>query len=151
LSARCGFAAAASSVPHFSCASPSNGDVDIHYGNDDDDDKYYKDNASDVDHNDYNEDKALGEAYTPLDDKNLCQVHLLAGVVHTNQHYGLGLMVPLPDASATVPAAFRAVVLQAPTFFATCSLVCANRFSGRRSTNQFRLPALETDGSFFTM
>jgi hypothetical protein len=53
---------------------------------------------------------------------------LLAGVVCTNQDYGLGLMVPLQDASAAAPATFEAVELQAPTFFASRLLVHTGRF-----------------------
>jgi hypothetical protein len=38
-------------------------------------------------------------------------------------------MVRLPDASANAPAVFKDIELQAPTFFASRSVVCAGKFS----------------------
>ncbi len=69
-----------------------------------------------------------GETDAPLNDKNLHWVHLLAGVVRTNQDYGLGPMVLLPDVSATALVAFEAVELQAPMIFTAPLLVRTDRF-----------------------
>jgi hypothetical protein len=98
------------------------------------------DNANDVD-NDFevdatdshenidNDDKAPGEADAPLQDKNLRQVHLLADVVRTDQDYGLGPTVPLPDTSAAALAVFKAMELQASRFLASPQLMWAGGFS----------------------
>jgi hypothetical protein len=101
--------------------------------NDDDDENEddYNDNASDGDNDGNEEDNEVApeEADAPPKDKSLRRVRLLAGVVRTNQDYGLSHMVRLPDASADAPAVFKAVELQAPTFFASRLLVPAGGFS----------------------
>jgi hypothetical protein len=79
------------------------------HGDDDREDNVYKDDALDGKDDDDNDNEAPGDANAPLEDENLHWVHLLAGVMRTNQDYGLGPMVPLLDASATAPAAFEAV------------------------------------------
>jgi hypothetical protein len=97
--------------------------------NEDNDDDTYKDNASYGDDDDDVNDEAWGEANAPPEDENLRWVHLLAGVIRTNQDYGLGPMVPLLDASVAALAAFKAVELQTPTFFASRLLMCAGGLS----------------------
>jgi hypothetical protein len=92
---------------------------------DDNKDDDYDDNADDND----NDDEAPREADAPPEDENSRWVRLLAGVVHTNQDYGLGHMECLLDTSADAPALFEAVELQAQTFFASHTLVCAGGFS----------------------
>jgi hypothetical protein len=64
-----------------------------------------------------------------VEDENARQVRLLAGVVRTNKDYSLGNLVVLPDPDATAPTTFEAVELQALTFFASCSVVCASGFT----------------------
>ncbi len=96
---------------------------------DDNDDADYKDNASDGDNDDGNDDEVPGADADSPEDEISRLVHLLSGVVRTNQDYGLGSMVPLPDSSAAAPAAFKAMELQASMFFASCSLVRAGGFS----------------------
>jgi hypothetical protein len=58
--------------------------VDMDYGNDNEDDIDYKDGTSNVDNNDIHDDEALGEADGPLEDKMSYRVLLLAGVVRIN-------------------------------------------------------------------
>jgi hypothetical protein len=100
-------------------------------GNDDDndDDDYndddYNDDASDND----DDDNAPEEADAPPEEDNSRRARLLRGVVRTNEAYGLCPMECLPDASADATAVFEAVELQAPTFFASRSLVRAGGFS----------------------
>ncbi len=130
-SARDGSAAAASDAPGASGAGPSDSDVNMDHDNNDNDDNDYEGDTlegEDNDDDDDNDDGLQGEAATPLEDENLRQVHLLAGVVCTNQDHGLGPMLPLLDSSAAVPATFEAVKLQAHTFFASRLLVCAGGF-----------------------
>jgi hypothetical protein len=130
LSARGGSAAATSDV--LAASSASLGDEDVDLDNDDytdNDDNNYEDNASDSNANDNNNNEALGEADAPPEDTNLRWVHMLASVVPTNQYYGLGLMVTLPDASTAVPAAFNVMELQAPICFPSLSLAPAGGFS----------------------
>jgi hypothetical protein len=103
--------------------------MDMDHDNDDNNYNNYEDDISDVDDDDDDDDKLPGEADAPPEDKNLHWVHLLAGVVRTNQDYSLGPMVPLPDASAAALAASEAVELQAPTLFTSHSLVLAGGFS----------------------
>jgi hypothetical protein len=130
LSACGGSAAAAPNALGVSGAGPGNMDVDMDHDDDEDDnDNDYEDNALDSDDNDDNDDNVPGEAVAPLEDETLHQVHLLANVVCTNQDYGLGLMVPRPDASTAASAVFEAVELQAPTFFASHLLMRTGRFS----------------------
>jgi hypothetical protein len=50
-------------------------------------------------------------------------------VVRTNEDYGVGNCVVLPDPDATALATFEAVELQALTFFASRSFVCAGGFT----------------------
>jgi hypothetical protein len=42
-------------------------------------------------------------------DENVRQVCFLAGVVRTNEDYGLGNLVVLPDPDTATPATFKAV------------------------------------------
>jgi hypothetical protein len=56
-------------------------------------------------------------------------VRLLAGVVRTNEDYGVSNCVVLPDPDATALATFEAVELPALTFFASRSIVCAGGFT----------------------
>jgi hypothetical protein len=63
-------------------------------------------------------------------DENARRVHLLACVVRTNEDSGLGPRVVLPDADGAALAMFQDVALQAPTFFASCSVVRAGGFTG---------------------
>jgi hypothetical protein len=57
------------------------------------------------------------------------RVCLFAGVVRSNKDYGLSNHMVLPDPEAAALAMFEALELQAPTFFASCSVVCASRFT----------------------
>jgi hypothetical protein len=127
--ARSGSAAAASGTLHTSGASPGDRDVDIDHDNYKDEDDDYEDDTSDGDDDD-NNDNALGEADAPPEDKNSCRVNLMAGVVCTHQDYGLHLIVPVPDASASAPAAFEAVELQAQHFLSlihSCMLASSQK------------------------
>jgi hypothetical protein len=72
-----------------------------------DEDDDYDDGANDND----NDDEAPGEADAPPEDENSHRVRLLAGVVCTNQDYGLGHTERLPDASVNAPAVFEVVKL----------------------------------------
>jgi hypothetical protein len=106
-------------------------DIDDDDENDDD----YEDAASGSSDNDDDDDdgddgdEAPGAADAPPEDKKSRQARLLCGVVGSNEDYGLGDMVRLPDASADAPAVFEGVELQAPTFFASRSVVRAGGFS----------------------
>jgi hypothetical protein len=100
--------------------------------NDDDNDDDYEDAASgsgDDDDDDDNGDEAPGAADAPPEDEKSRRARLLRGVVRSNEDYGLGNMVWLPDSSANAPAKFEDVELQAPTFFALRSVVRAGGFS----------------------
>ncbi len=124
-------AAAASSAPSTSGAGPGDRNINIDLDNDDDKNDDHEDNTTDSDNNDNNDDnddKVPGEANTPPEDENSCWVPLLASVVCTSQDYCLGLMVPLLDASTAAQAAFEAIKLQAPMFFASHLLVCTRGF-----------------------
>jgi hypothetical protein len=93
--------------------------------NDDNDDDY-EDAASgsgNDDDDDDDGDEAPRAADAPPEDKTSRWAPLLRGVVRSNEDYGLGNMVRLPDASADAPAEFEDVELQAPTFFASRSVV----------------------------
>jgi hypothetical protein len=99
---------------------------------DDDNDDDYEDTASgssDNDDDDDDGDEAPGAANAPSEDEKSRRAHLLRGVVRSNEDYGLGDMVRLPDASADAPAMFEDVEQQAPTFFASRSVVRAGGFS----------------------
>ncbi len=125
-----GSAAAASGALGTSGAGPGNKDVDKDHDDDDkDDDDDYDDDVLDGDNSDNDYDEALGEADVPPEDENSHCVHLLAGVVRTNQDYSLGPIAPLPDTSNTAPAAFRAVEMHAPTFI---PLICSCTLAGSR-------------------
>jgi hypothetical protein len=124
-----GSAAAASDALGTSGAGSGNEDVAMDYSNDNDNDDDYEDDISNSNDDDIDDDETPGEADAPLEDKNLRRVHLLASVVRTNQDYGLGPMMPLPDASADALATFEDVEVQASTFFASRSLMCAGGFS----------------------
>jgi hypothetical protein len=103
--------------------------VDLDDNDDNDDD--YEDTASgsgDDDDDDDDGDEAPGAADAPSEDEKLLRARLLCGVVRSNEDYGLGDMVRLPDASADAPAVFEDVELQAPTFFASRSVVRARVF-----------------------
>ncbi len=50
-------------------------------------------------------------------------------MVRTNNDYGLGAFVPLPDPSPEAPAVFKTVELQAQVFFLSRSLVRAGGFT----------------------
>jgi hypothetical protein len=100
--------------------------------NDHDNDDVYEDAASgngDNDDDDDDGDEAPGAANAPPEDEKSRRARLLRGVVRSNKDYGLGNMVRLPDASANAPAVFEDVELQAPTFFASRSIVRAGGFS----------------------
>jgi hypothetical protein len=56
-------------------------------------------------------------------------VCLFAGVVHSNEDYSLINHMVFPDPDAAALAMFEALELQAPTFFASCSVVRAGRFT----------------------
>ncbi len=94
--------------------------------NDDDDDDDYDDNASSSRDNDEDPE---GASAPPEKDADARKARLLRGVVRTNEDYGLGEFVHLPDASAEAPAVFENVELQAPTFFTSRSVVRAGGFS----------------------
>jgi hypothetical protein len=99
---------------------------------DDDNDDDYEDAASgsgDDNDDDDDGDEAPGAADAPPEDEKSCRARLLRGVVRSNEDYGLGNMVWLPDASADAPAVFKDVELQAPTFFASRSVIHAGGFS----------------------
>jgi hypothetical protein len=64
-----------------------------------------------------------------VEDESARRVRLLASVVRTNKDYGLGNLVVLLDPDAAAPAKFEAMELQAPTFFASYSVVCAGGFT----------------------
>jgi hypothetical protein len=119
----------ARSVDALSASGAGSGDGDIDMDEVNDEDNDYDDNTDDDDANDDNaddddnDDETSGDAGALLEDENSHWVHLLAGMVRTNQDYGLGHMEGLPDDSADAPALFEAVELQTPTFFASCSLV----------------------------
>jgi hypothetical protein len=100
-----------------------------HDDNEDDDDNDYEDDTSDSDDDDDDDDEAQEEADAPLEDENSHRVHQLASVVCNNKDYGLGPIVPLLDASADALSAFKAVELQALTFFASRSLVHSGGYS----------------------
>ncbi len=102
-----------------------NGDND----NDNENDDNYEDNASDSDDNDDDNEATPEEADASPEGKRVRSVCLLAGVVRTNQDYGLSYMVHLPNFSANAPAIFKAIELLAPTFFASCLVVHAGGFS----------------------
>jgi hypothetical protein len=104
--------------------------MDLDDDNDNDDE--YEDAASgggDDNDNDDNGDEAPGVANAPPEDEKSRRARLLCGVVRSNEDYGLGDMVRLPDTSADAPAVFEDVELQAPTFFASRSVVRAGGFS----------------------
>jgi hypothetical protein len=93
---------------------------------DDDDDDDYDDDASSADDD---EDDSEGAGAPPEEeDAESRKNRLLRGVVRTNDDYGLGAFVQLPDPSPEAPAVFGAVELQAPTFFASRSVVRAGGF-----------------------
>jgi hypothetical protein len=84
----------------------------------------------DVDRDDeYNNNtpSASGPA-TPPEEEKSCWARFLSGVVHTNKDYGLGEFLQLPDVGADNLATNGDVELQAPTFFASQSVVRARRF-----------------------
>jgi hypothetical protein len=98
-------------------------------------DAHEEDDGDDSDDEDYESDDdgdesppAEAEA-PPEEDADARKTRLLRGVVRTNEDYGLGEFVRLPDARADAPAAFDGVELQAPTFFASRSVVRAGGFS----------------------
>jgi hypothetical protein len=64
-----------------------------------------------------------------VEDENARWVCLLAGVVRTNEDYGLGGGVVHPDANAAALATIGVVKLQAPLFFASRSVVRAGGFT----------------------
>jgi hypothetical protein len=99
------------------------------YGDTDIDDNNYEDDTSGNDNNDVDDNEPLGEAHASPEDKNLRWVCLLTAVVRTNQDYGLGMMVPLPNASASALATFMDMVLQVLTFFVLHLLMQARGFS----------------------
>ncbi len=99
-------------------------------------------NIMDLDNRDMDEDKISNNNYDndndqappvevemPLENANARKVCLLCGVVNTNEDYGLGELVRLPDARADALAMFDDVELQALTCFALCWVVCEGGFS----------------------
>ncbi len=99
-------------------------DNDDDNNNDDDDD--YNDDASDDDVHDDNDDPEGAGA--PLDEEESVESHkncLLCGVVRSNNGYGLGAFVLLPDPNHEAPAVLEAMELQAPVFFLSRPLVWA--------------------------
>ncbi len=123
--ARSGSAATASGALGTSGAGPGDSDVVTDNDNNDDDGDDYEDNALHGNNDNDDDNEALGEADVAPENENLHLVRMLAGVVRNNQGYGLGRMVLMSDASVAVPAAFKAVELQAPMFFALCLLMRA--------------------------
>jgi hypothetical protein len=104
----------------------------MEHDDDDDNDEDYEDAASgsgDDDDDDDNGNEAPGVADATQEDEKSRQARLLHGVVRSNKDYGLSDMVRLLDSSADAPAVFEDVELQAPTFFASHSVVRAGGFS----------------------
>lgn len=93
---------------------------------------------NDNDHDDYNNDRSSANddkddsegAGAPLEEEDAesCKNCLLRGIVCRNNDYSLGAFVQLPDPSHEAPAVFGTVELQAPTFFASRSVVQARGF-----------------------
>jgi hypothetical protein len=109
---------------------PAHGDaIDLDDDDDENDDDY--DNDASGDDADEDDDDPEG-AGAPLDEEENAESRknrLLRGVVRTNDDYGLGAFVPLPDPSPEAPAVFETVELQAPVFFLSRSLVRAGGFT----------------------
>ncbi len=118
--------ALSASAPGASGSSPVTNDTDLDSNNDNENNDDYNDDASSVDDN---EDGLEGAGAPPEEDAESRKARLLRGVVRTNEDYGLGEFVRLPDASADAPAVFEDVELQASTFFASRSVVRAGGFS----------------------
>jgi hypothetical protein len=85
--------------------------MDLDGDNDNNEGNNNYDNNSLDGNNDDNHQEEPEEAHASPDDKSLYWDHLLAGVVCTNQDYGLGHMVLLPNTSANTLAMFEAVEL----------------------------------------
>jgi hypothetical protein len=87
------------------------------------------DTATDADFAAAESDNDDSSSEESVKDGNARQVRLLAGVELTNDDYGLGNLVVLPDPDAAALAMFEAVELQALTFFASRSVVCTGGFT----------------------
>jgi hypothetical protein len=131
LSASDGSMATAPSALSGPSAGPGITDIDMDHNTNDDDDDNYKDITSsgvEDDNNDDDDRAALETGDTVSEDKNSRHGQHICSVVCTNQDYGLGEMVHVPDTNLCTPAIFEAVELQAPTFFASRLLVCAGGY-----------------------
>jgi hypothetical protein len=73
-----------------------------------------------------------------VEDENVRQVHLLDGVVCTNEDHGLGNLIVLLDPLAAALATFEAAELQALMFLASCSVICGGGFTEVNSPICFR-------------
>jgi hypothetical protein len=87
------------------------------------------DDANDADYAAAADDANSSSEEEAVEDEDARRVRLLAGVVRTNEDYGLGGGVVLPDADGAARATFGAVELWAPTFFASRSVVRAGGFT----------------------
>ncbi len=106
-------------APGASGAGPANDAIDQDNDDDENDDDYNNDASSESDYDDDTD----GAGAPPEEDAYARKARLLWGVVWTNEDYGLGEFVRLPDASAEASAVFEDVELQAPTSFASCLVV----------------------------
>ncbi len=104
---------------------PAHGDAMQQDDDDDDHDNYDNDTSSADDDEDNLEGADAPPEEEDAESRKNC---LLSSVVCTNDDYGLGAFVQLPDPSPKPPAVFGAMELQALTFFVSCSVVRAGGF-----------------------
>jgi hypothetical protein len=103
--------------------------MDVNDGDDENDADFAAENGGKGQGDDSGSSSGDNSGEDAVEDENARRVCLLVGVVRTNKDYGLGDLVRPPDANAAAPAVFEGVELTAPTFFASCSVVCAGGFT----------------------
>jgi hypothetical protein len=122
---------AASSGALHSSGGSSGSHTAIHLNDNNENNNYVIDGLSDNNNDDNNDKKVKLEADATPADKILHLMHIICGEVQIKKDYDLSSNMRLPDANTNALAAFEAVELQAPTFFASYLLVHASWFSNR--------------------
>ncbi len=103
--------------------------MDVDDGDDENDADFATENGGKGQGNDGGSSCGDSSGEDAVEDENARRVRLLVGVVRTNEDYGLGDLVRIPDANAAAPAVFEGVELTAPMFFASRSVVRAGGFT----------------------